>query len=76
MAGTTIPKRLYGALAEAANEQGGLSVHSRVKSMAELERLGWVERRKTGEISPMGNCFEVWVLTDAGQEALRGYMEG
>ena len=76
MPGATIPKRLYGALAETAHQEGGLSVHSRVKSMAELERLGWVERRKTGEVSPMGNRFEVWVLTDAGRDALRAYLEG
>jgi DNA-binding PadR family transcriptional regulator len=73
-------RRLYGALAEVARtmEQGypGLWVGARVKSMGELERMGWVERVRTGEISPLGKRYEVWVLTDAGREALRKYLEG
>jgi DNA-binding MarR family transcriptional regulator len=44
--------------------------------MPELERMGWVERVRTGEISPQGKRFEVWVLTDTGREALRKYLEG
>jgi hypothetical protein len=75
---TSVPRRLYGALADVAREMElgypGLWIGARPKSMPELERMGWVERKRTGEISPQGKRFEVWVLTDAGREALRRYL--
>jgi hypothetical protein len=76
MSNTGVPKRLYGALAEVARWEGGLPVGLRQKSMAELAQMGWVEHVRTGEISPQGNRFEVWVLTVASREALREYLEG
>jgi len=67
-------RRLYGALAEAAGYEGGYPVALRVKSMCELERNGWAIRSRTGEISPGGIRREVWLLTDAGREALQKYL--
>ena len=69
-------KRLYGALAEAAAYKRGYPVALRSKSMRELERMGWVAREKTGEISHGGVRREVWKLSAAGTEALRKYRAG
>jgi hypothetical protein len=73
-----VPKRLYGALAEAGgyNNGAGYPVALRQKSMATLEGMGWVVRAKTGEISPGGIRREVWRVTDAGREALQKYLAG
>ena len=74
MANASPPKRLYGALAEAARYESGYPVALRQKSMHELEQIGWVSRSRTGEISPGGVWREVWVLTDEGRKALQSYL--